>query len=146
MSIKENFIGCWKLISMTLESENGDKIFPMGKKVSGLLIYNSNGIMSAQLGSSSRENFTDPDYRKGKDIEIVESFNKYISYFGKFKINESRKFVIHEVEQSLFPNWIGTKVKRYYSFNEDFLTLKATPISQSNKLVTPTLLWKKTIL
>jgi hypothetical protein len=142
MTIKEKFLGQWNLISMT--SENEDEIlYPIGRNVKGLLSYSENNIMSAQLGSLSREKFLNPDYRKGTDIEIINSFNNYISYFGKYKINEDREFIIHQVEQSLFPNWIGTKVKRYYHFFENKLTLKVTPISYNGKLMTPTLLWEK---
>ncbi|MDC1067541.1 lipocalin-like domain-containing protein [Candidatus Kapabacteria bacterium] len=138
----EKFLGNWNLISMTMESDDGEIYYPIGKEVNGLLIYTNDGLMSAQLGSIQRTNFKNPDYRKGKESEIINSFNNYISYFGKFEINKKRNFVVHKVEQSLFPNWIGTKVKRYYSFEGSNLVLKATPISNDGKLFTPTLRWE----
>lgn len=143
ISIKERFIGTWELLAMSSVADDGTTIYPMGKEVKGLLAYFEDGTMSAQLGSLTRSKFLNPDYRKGSSEEIIESFNNYISYFGEYKINIERGFIFHDVKQSLFPNWIGTKVKRYYNFEGNFLTLKATPISYSGKLMTPTLNWRK---
>lgn len=143
MAIIENFIGNWDLISMTSVAESGEVIYPLGIKVKGLLAYSEIGLMSAQLGSLDRKKFSNSDYRMGSGIEIIDSFNNFISYFGKFKINEERNYVIHEIEQSLFPNWIGSKVKRYFEFKENILTLRATPISYEGKLMTPTLKWQR---
>ena len=141
--VLKQLLGHWTLIKMSAISEDGDEIFPIGQNVRGLLTYAANGIMSAQIGSTMRPNFIDPDYRNGSTDEIIEAFNGYISYFGKYSVHEERKFIIHDVEMSLFPNWVSTKVKRYYELDMDMLILKATPISYDGILRTPTLVWKK---
>ena len=141
--IAKKFIGHWNLVKMCSVSENGDEILPLGANVRGLLHYSEGGIMSAQLGNAFRANFYDNDFRMGTDVEIREAFNGYISYFGKYLIIEDKGFIIHDVEMSMFPNWIGTKVKRYYEFSDDLLTLKATPIEYEGVLRTPTLIWQK---
>jgi len=127
------------------EKNKEDKIYPLGRNVRGLLSYSENGMMSAQLGSAMRPNFADNDFRKGSDIEIREAFNGYISYFGTYKIVEKSGIIIHDVQMSMFPNWINTKVKRYFKFSdgEQILTLKATPIDYEGIIMTPTLIWQK---
>jgi len=142
-SINHKFIGNWNLISMFSQAEDKSKIFPNSNQVNGLLIYTNDGIISAQLGNANRIKFKNQDFRKGNDFEINQAFNGYISYFGNYSINHEKEYIVHDIKMSLFPNWINTKVKRYYEFDEDILTLKATPILYDNVLRTPTLIWQK---
>ena len=109
----KELIGHWELIKFEAIGEE-NIIFPFGQNVRGLLYYGLDGIMSAQLGNSIRANFKNPDFRSAEDIEIKEAYNGYISYFGKYSVNELRKYIIHDVEMSLYPNWIGTRVIRYF--------------------------------
>lgn len=141
--MKTKFIGEWSLVSMTNESSDGVISYPNGKNVKGLLIYSDHNTISAQLGNSERNKFQSNDFRFGKDDEIKLAFNSYISYFGTYEINTEKHFVIHNIEMSLFPNWIGTKVKRYFEFNGECLVLRATPILENEIEVTPTLRWKR---
>jgi Lipocalin-like domain len=150
MNTKTKFKAHWSLLSMSAIAQGDDEnikggIYPIGRNVRGLLSYSENGMMSAQLGSAMRPNFSDNDFRKGSDIEIREAFNGYISYFGTYQIVEKSGIIIHDVQMSMFPNWIGTKVKRYFEFSdgEQILTLKATPIDYDGKIRTPTLVWRR---
>lgn len=137
----QRFIGQWELLEMRAIGSQ-DTIYPIGKNVAGLLIYTQNGIMSAQLGSLDRKLFANPDYRFGHTDEIIESFNSYISYTGSFYIQKD--YIIHNVRQSLFPNWIGQKVKREYEFIEDnILILKAPMLNYSGTERRPELVWQR---
>ena len=138
--MKDKFIGVWKLLEMKSVSVD-NIIYPLGEVV-GQLIYTQDR-MSAQLGSKDRPNFKSNDYREGTQSEIYSAFNSYISYFGEYEIIPDKNLVIHKVEQSLFPNWIGQNVKRYYEFKDSLLILKSTPIKYENQLLTPTLVWDK---
>lgn len=146
INFKDKIKGKYKLQEFFFLSKNGSKHYPFGIKVAGLLIYD-NDIMSAQLGSLDRNQFESEDYRLGKKDEIIESFNNYISYMGKYQVFENGTYIVHRVEQSLFPNWIGKNVKRFYEFqtidNQEYLTLKASPILHNQEEVTPYLIWKK---
>lgn len=154
MKIKELLIGEWELIDMYFEgvtdysNSNPNVIHrPMSNSPYGLLIYTKSGYMSAQLGNLNRVKFENPDYRFGKPNEIIEAFNQYIAYTGKYEVNESKNFIVHKVKMSMFPNWIGQNVKRYYSTenigDEIYLYLKATEIIHNNIAVIPTIKWRK---
>lgn len=140
---KLSIVGYWELVKFEAIAEDGDIIYPFGKNVRGLLHYADNELMSAQLGSTMRANFNNEDFRFGEDDEIREAFNGFISYFGKYSINENRNYIIHEVDLSLFPNWMNTRVKRLYEFDNGLLLLKAPKLDYKGIKRTPILTWKK---
>lgn len=141
---KDKFVANWHLIEMYSIDENSNKIHPYGK-TKGLLTYTNDNIMSAQIGKIQRNNFEDNDYRKGQKDEIEIAFNGFISYFGTYTINEKQSYILHNVQMSLFPNWIGQKVKRIYEFqeNDNILILKAPQLIYDGVERTPTLVWSR---
>lgn len=149
MEIKKIIVGTWEIVDMYFQVPVTKEIIarPMGEKPIGLLIYTNEGFMSAQLGSVERKNFVNPDYRFGTKDEIFDAFNAYIAYSGQYSIYEAKNMIVHKVQVSMFPNWIGQQVKRYYQVNEEenglYLYLRATEILHSNQLVIPTIKWKK---
>ena len=44
---------------------------------------------------------------------------------------------------SLYPNWIGTRVKRFYELQDDILILTASKLDYNGIMRIPTLTWKK---
>ena len=55
---KEQLIGAWTLESYTVEDiESGEVSYPMGRNPEGLILYTTDGYMSAQLGSGQRDRF-----------------------------------------------------------------------------------------
>ncbi len=146
MSTSEKLIGSWSLKDFYFQTGES-KHYPFGNNIAGTIVYMDNGKMSAQLGNLNRTKFANEDYRFGKPEEIIESFNQYISYCGDYTVHEFGKFIAHSVKQSLFPNWIGKKVKRYYEFTETnnklYLKLTAMPLLFEGKETTPTLVWEK---
>lgn len=140
----KDIIGHWELIKFEAVGDV-NIIYPFGQNVRGLLYYGLDGRMSAQLGNVIRVNFKNPDFRFADDIEVKEAYNGYISYFGKYSVNELRKYIIHDVEMSLYPNWIGTRVKRFYELKDDFLILTASKLDYEGIYRIPTLTWKKII-
>lgn len=137
-----DFLGQWRLLEFYFQSADNSKYYPFGKNTQGLLIYTENKV-SAQLGNIEINNFLSDDFRIGSSEEIINRFNNFISYFGTYKINVNENCITHIIEQSLFPNWINQKVKRYYEFTDNFLILRATPILHNNQLINPTLTWER---
>jgi hypothetical protein len=143
--MKNIFVGEWTLVEMSLRDGDEAIEYPNGRDAKGRLIYTEGGLITAQIGNPDRKRCVDPDYRNPTESELSELYPQYISYFGRYEVIEERGVVVHDIEMSLFPNWIGTKVKRYYSFsgNNDTLELKATPIRHNGKLAEPLLRWKR---
>ncbi len=136
----DKFEGYWELVEKYSITSDGDKIHPWGTEVKGMIIY-SKGRMAAQLGIRNREHFESFDSKSVQAKEAQSALNSYIAYFGSYEIYED--YIIHKIEQSLFPNWVGHNVKRFFIFEGDILTLEAKELTHINGLEKTILVWKR---
>jgi hypothetical protein len=140
----DKFIGAWKLISAAFVAEDGTPAeSPYGLEPQGLLIYDAQGSMSAQLAQKGRTPFAIADRMAGTADEIKAAFETYQAYYGRYKIDEREHVVTHTVVQSLLPNWIGTEQRRYYKFKDGKLVLRTPPLLIGGKRITGELMWEK---
>lgn len=137
-------IGVWSLVSFELRQEAGDVIYPFGQDAHGTILYTNSGRFSAQLMRGNRPRFASPDQMKGALPEIEAAFKGTISYYGSFTFNADRGTVIHHVEGSLFPNWEGQSLKRFFKITEDRLELSTPPtIWGGGGTIVGVIQWKK---
>lgn len=139
--IKDQIIGIWKLVSAEFRSSDGEVSYPLGRDAVGMLMYDTNGNMSAQLTNPNIPTFVSNNQLKGSPSEIKAAYEGCVSYFGTYEINEDEGFIVHHVEGSLFPNWVGTDQKRFYEFIKDKLILRTQPTK--DKELTGFLTWKR---
>jgi hypothetical protein len=52
-----------------------------------------------------------------------------MAYCGRYEVHGDH--VVHHIEQSLFPNWVGTSQKRFIELEGDRLTLTTDPFDTS---------------
>ena len=85
-----------------------------------------------------REPFSSGDLLGGSDDEKARAAEGYVSYCGRYEYHGDS--VVHHVELSLFPNWIGGIQERSVDLSENRLTLRARPlviggVEQATRLV-----------
>ena len=134
------FQGCFELIEKYGVDAEGERIYPWGKDVKGILTYD-HPYFSAQLGIANRDKSEQSDFRATNANEAQNMIREYIAYFGKYEVK--RDYILHIVEQSLFPNWIGKKLKRFYRFEGDYLYLEAIELTKDTGLKKTVLKWKR---
>jgi Lipocalin-like domain len=122
----DRFAGAWRLLSLEARTSTGDVSYPYGKDAAGYLLYAREGYMSVSVMQARRASFASPDGLQAPAEEKVAAFDTYSSYSGRYEVRGQK--VIHQIEISLFPNWIGTEQERYFEFSEDRLTLSAPPM------------------
>jgi hypothetical protein len=137
-----SIVGAWKLISYKIQKDNEKAIYPFGENALGSLIYTDSGRVSAQVMRSDRPKFASGDQMKGTAGEIKANYESYISYYGSYEIDKKNGFVIHHVEGSLFPNWEGLGLKRFFKLSCNRLTLIATAFEDGSRYVA-TLIWER---
>ncbi len=144
-TIRDQFIGAWNLVHWDVQTASGKHYnYPYGENAKGSIIYTQAGRMSAQLMRMDRPNFEIPHSWKGTEIEVKTAFQGYTAYSGTFKIVENT--VVHQVDMSVFPNWIGTDLVRNFEFQKEgnHLLLSTTPFkTRKGDSVKQVLLWQR---
>lgn len=135
------FIGTWRLLSYEVRSSTGETRYPWGQDPVGLLMYSDDGYVSVAMMSADRPGFSAKDIKKGTIEEKMAAVDTYISYSGRYEILKDT--VIHHVEVSLFPNWVGNDQIRTYEFDGNRLRLSTEPIVAGEKKWTSHLVWER---
>ena len=144
MTEADKFVGVWRLLFIEYRADDGTVVeSPYGAEPEGTIMYDSLGNMSAQIARKDRPRFSSADRMAGTAEEKTAAFESYIAYFGRYRVDERERTVMHEVQQALFPNWTGSKQLRYYTFADRKLTLRTPPFQYLGKSVSATLLWEK---
>jgi hypothetical protein len=140
----DKFIGTWRLVSAEFRAEDGTLAeSPYGPEPQGMLMYDAQGSMSAQLAQNNRKPFGIPDRMAGTPEEIKGAFETYQAYYGRYKVDEREHVITHTVTQALLPNWVGTEQRRQYKFKDGKLILRTPPIAIGGKRLTGELVWEK---
>lgn len=140
--IENPFVGAWRLISCELRNATGQVGYPMGKDAQGYIMYSREGYISVAFMSTGRTPFASEDLRAGRVEEKVQAFDAYFSYCGRYEVRGET--VIHHIEVSLFPNWIGKSQERRYRFDRNQLILSAPPVLIDGIEQAAHLIWQKT--
>ena len=142
---RENFggIGTWKLVSYESHVDGVNVIYPLGRDAVGEIMYDVNGNMSAQLADVHRPSFASSDLRNVKPEEIIAAYKGYVAYFGTYDVDGSKGAIIHHVAGSLFPDWAGIDLIRYYEFAGSRMTLRTEPMSRGSHKIVLILVWEK---
>ncbi len=124
MSQRELF-GAWKFLSMTLTNSSGEVISPYGENLFGMLVYTANGYMSVLLMDPGRPKFASDDPLGGTIEEINEAYRKFDAYCGTYTVDAGKGIVVHHLQGSKFPNWVGSDQVRYFRISKNTLRITA---------------------
>ncbi len=139
---KEDFIGTWLLVSCEHRLEDGSKTFPLGENCQGILVYTKEGYMTGCLMDPERSRFRLGDLFGGTDVELAKAASGYVHYAGRFEVEPGR--VLHHVQVSLFPNWVGSTQQRFYRFFDgDKLDLSTNTFTSKGVKQSAHLIWRK---
>ena len=98
---------------------------PFGEHAQGTLIYTADGWMSAQLTARDRPSLATDDVAAGPDAKRAAAYSSYLAHRGRYRAEDG--VVIHEVQMSLFPNWVGTQPVRLCELAGATLVLRTPP-------------------
>lgn len=117
----ERFAGAWTLVRSERRDADGEPLGPPREDRVGYILYDPSGYMGVALMENDRA-----PYSEGGPTaeEALAQMGSYASYFGRFTVNEAEGYVTHHLEGSLNPAGAGSDYRRYYTFDEDTLTLQ----------------------
>ena len=134
-------VGAWKLVAWENRAADGRVTHPFGRDAVGYLLYTPEGHMCATLMRVGRPRFAAGDLLAGEPAEQLAAVRGYLSYAGRYTFLGDT--ILHHVEVSLFPNWIGTDQERLVDQSGDRLTLSTRPLRISGELQTGHLVWER---
>lgn len=123
-TLRDAVVGTWELVSFVArDAGTGEDRHPLGAAPVGLILYTVDGHMSAQLA--------EPD------------MGGYISYGGRFSVDEDTSTLHHDVTMSMMPELLAQKQFRHARVDGDLLTLSATRTDDNGVTTHSSLLWRR---
>jgi Lipocalin-like domain len=123
-TLRDAVLGGWELVSFVArDAGTGEDRHPLGSAPLGLILYTVDGHMSAQLADSGMEG--------------------YISYGGRFSVDEETSTLRHDVTMSMMPELLSQPQFRHASIDGDFLTLSASRTDDAGVTTHSRLQWKR---
>jgi len=136
--IKAQLVGMWRLVSYETVGRDGRRAKPYGDAV-GRLEYDAHGNMAGQVMRPGRARV---EVRDGAAQQARAAYLGYIAYFGRYEVAADGRSVVHHVEGSLNPAWVGGQQVRTLQFDGARLVLSAD-VMKGGETVTHVLTWEK---
>jgi hypothetical protein len=138
---QRELVGAWRLVSWENRAADGQRSYPMGVDARGYLIYTADGRFSVTISRADRPAFAGADLLGGAVSEKARAAEGFVAYAGRYTCRDEH--VVHHVELSLFPNWVGTDQQRLADLSEDTLILSARPLLLGGSQQVPRLVWRR---
>ena len=116
--------GDWELVEWT--ASVGDTVTrPFGGDVIGRLSYTPGGRMWAALARRDRPHLGTTTFAAAAADQRAASSRSFLAYSGRYEVDGD--VVVHHVDVSLFPDWIGGEQVRRIEWDGDELVLSSPP-------------------
>ncbi|HIJ37854.1 MAG TPA: hypothetical protein HPP80_03060 [Rhodospirillaceae bacterium] len=112
MTLKQQVIGTWTLVSAENTKPDGSINQPFGAKPQGSLMMDGNGRFVGLTISGSLPRFVSNNPMTGTDNENKAIMRGSAASFGSYSVNEADKTLIQHYEGCTFTNWEGTDQTR----------------------------------
>lgn len=134
-------VGTWELVEWT--ATVGERVQrPFGGDVIGRLTYTIDGHMWATLMRRDRTLISATTLASATAADRAAAAAGYLNYAGTYSEENGR--VVHHVELSLMPNWVGGDQVRNVDWEGDDLILTTDPEpGRSGEVITNRLRWRR---
>ena len=144
MTLRERLVGAWVLESYEARDPDGTTREPFGPEAAGLLVYGADGRMTVQVMDPRRPRWEREPTEVERQAERAAAADGYIAYAGRFEVEEGEEpFVVHHVEITLVPNWVGRPQRRAVALDGDRLQLTAPALDVGDGTTVPVLTWRR---
>jgi hypothetical protein len=126
----ERLVGTWRLADWARVDADGKRTPPL-PGATGLITYTADGFMFATLTGPDRAPFAGTDPMGGTAEEAHRAMSSGLSYCGRWRMDGDR--LVHNVELSMFPNWVGAEMTRTCRFEGDRAIVTTPPITDNGK-------------
>ena len=132
MSVEDELVGTYRLLSFENFAEDGEVGRPFGEHPTGMIIYTPERYMSAIMMRTDRPAFSAGDILGGTDAEKLEAFATSSAYSGQWEIVGDQ--IIHHLLCTTYPNWTGTDQPRNFDLTATTFTLYPPPMLMQGRI------------
>ena len=136
---KAQILGRWRIVEWVQRYDDGTEKYPLGRKPQGFIQYDSDR-MFCFLCSAERKPLTGGQWTS-PDAEKAAAYASCFVYSGTYEIAGDE--ILHKVDLSLYPNWVGTTQRRRTLFREGHLALTARLEEGTAEARTAELIWER---
>ncbi|MHA4871857.1 lipocalin-like domain-containing protein [Duganella sp. PWIR1] len=142
MTLSINLVGRWDIVSWEQLYDDGRRELPMGEQLEGFIRYLPDGDMVCMISKAGRKPFEQGGQWNAPDAEKARAYDSMLSYSGRYRVDGDT--ITHQVQASLFPNWIGGEQKRKLVVQDDgTLALQARLEADTPQARTARLVWRR---
>jgi hypothetical protein len=121
----EPLAGTWRIERFTDTDAAGKTSYPYGEHPKGYIVYDASGHVHVQImRMPATAPFASGDDAKGTNEEVRAAYRGYVAYFGTYRIDAQKGLVVHRIEGSLMPSYLGTDQPRPFRIEGDVLTIE----------------------
>jgi hypothetical protein len=131
-------VGTWKLVSASSVTAKGQRNeTPYGTGPAGWLTYFADGRMTSLISYGGRK----PLRAIPQVEEQAEAFKTFLAYAGRYTLSPGK--VIHHVEISSIPNYVGKDLVRDIKFQGEQIVLTTPPTLVNGSIQSIELVWQR---
>ncbi|MBI4585130.1 MAG: lipocalin-like domain-containing protein [Planctomycetes bacterium] len=139
-AMHRQFIGFWKLVSNERRDAKGE-VLSSNPGQTGFIIYTSSGYMAVHLMQPDRKKYAAAE---PTPEEAREALRTYASYFGRYIIDDTERYVTHDQIGILNMGRNGpSPQQRFYEFSGKRLILKPPPTTVDGQQVQGVITWER---
>lgn len=112
---KDDLVGSWELVDWTVSVGERSRR-PWGGRAKGLLTYTDDGRMWAALMATDRPDVPTRTLSEAPPGIRAAAASGFVTYAGSYSLEGDD--VIHHVELSLLPNYVGNDERRHVEWIE----------------------------
>lgn len=124
--LSETIVGTWRLVAQYFTTPNNEKVYPLGADATGFIMYTHDGYMSAQLMAQNRPSYASKDLFIGTQEEMAAAAKGYLAYSGRYQVDDEKSQLIHHMEVSMNPTWLGQSQIRNIRFEGNRMYITTT--------------------
>lgn len=137
---KANIQGRWDILSWEQLYDDGRVIHPMGTELEGFIEYSAHGMFCV-VAKAGREPFSSGGQWSADSAEQAAAYASYLTYAGDYEVQDN--VILHHVQFSLFPNWVGGTQRRVAILQGNELALTARLEEGTREARTARLTWRR---
>jgi hypothetical protein len=141
--LSDKLVGTYNLRSFEVRKSDGSVGYPLGKNAVGRITYDDAGCVAVQVMRAGRPKFASGDMLGGTPDEVFEAWAGFVSYAGRYKIDESAGTVTHQIDICSFPNWVGQNQIRHFRFEGSTLEVTTPPLAYGGDSSVAASVWER---